>query len=141
MTRARRLFVVSNIWFSPPRCSCACNTRSGTGKALTVEAIFAHGPLIGKPPDELTWSPDGKHLTYLDGGELMDVDPATGRTHVLVSRAKMASLWTAAPAQSGTATTASATAWPATSGRPTPRTCSSIPTAGCGSTTCTTAPE
>ena len=50
-------------------------------KPLTVEAIFAHGPLIGNPPDELTWSPDGKHLTYLDGGELIDLDPGTaGRT-------------------------------------------------------------
>ena len=34
-------------------------------KPLTVEAIFAHGPLIGHPPEDLTWSPDGKHLTYL----------------------------------------------------------------------------
>ena len=59
-------------------------------KPLTVDAIFAHGPLIGEPPDQLTWSPDGKHLTYLDGGELMDVDPVTGKTHVLVSAAKMA---------------------------------------------------
>jgi dipeptidyl-peptidase-4 len=41
-----------------------------------VEAIFAPGPLIGHPPDGLTWSPDGKHLTYLDGGELVDLDPA-----------------------------------------------------------------
>ncbi len=61
-------------------------------KTLTVDAIFAHGPLIGEPPDQLTWSPDGKHLTYLDGGELMDVDPATGKTHVLVSAAKMENL-------------------------------------------------
>ena len=59
-------------------------------KSLTVEAIYAHGPLIGHPPDELTWSPDGKHLTYLEGGQLMEVDSATGRTHVLVSAAKMA---------------------------------------------------
>jgi dipeptidyl-peptidase-4 len=61
-------------------------------KQLSVEAIFAHGPLIGNPPSELTWSPDGKHLTYLDGGELIDLDPATGKTHVLVSRAKLTSL-------------------------------------------------
>lgn len=61
-------------------------------KPLTIDAIFAHGPIIGEPPDELTWSPDGKHLTYLDGGELMDVDPATGKTHVLVSAAKMENL-------------------------------------------------
>lgn len=61
-------------------------------KPLTIDAIFAHGSLIGGAPDQLTWSPDGKHLTYLDGGELMDVDPATGKTHVLVSAAKMGNL-------------------------------------------------
>ena len=61
-------------------------------KPLTVEAIFSHGPLIGELPDQLTWSPDGKHLTYLDDGQLMDVDAATGKVHVLVSAAKMAPL-------------------------------------------------
>ena len=61
-------------------------------KPLTVEAIFSHGPLIGALPKEPTWSPDGKHLTYLDGGQLMDVDPATGKAHVLVSAAKMVPL-------------------------------------------------
>ncbi len=61
-------------------------------KPLTVETIFAHGPLIGIPPEGLTWSPDGKHLTYLEGGELNDLDPATGKAHVLVSRAKLAAL-------------------------------------------------
>ncbi len=59
---------------------------------MTVEAIFAHGPLIGEPPGQLTWSPDGKHLTYLEGGQLMEVDAATGKVHVLVSAAKMAPL-------------------------------------------------
>jgi dipeptidyl-peptidase-4 len=61
-------------------------------KPLTVEAIFAHGPLIGTPPEDLTWSPDSKHLTYMDGGELMDVDPVTGNPRALVSHAKLASL-------------------------------------------------
>ena len=61
-------------------------------KPLTVEAIYAHGPLIGHPPDELTWSPDGKHLTYMDGGELVDMNPESGDAHVLVSRAKLAAL-------------------------------------------------
>jgi len=61
-------------------------------KPLTVDAIFGHGSLIGNPPSGLTWSPDGKHLTYLDGGELVDLDPATAKAHVLVSRAKLASL-------------------------------------------------
>ena len=63
-----------------------------TERTLTIDALFAHGPLIGQPPSQLTWSPDGKHLTYIDGGELIDLDPGTGKPHVLVSRAKMASL-------------------------------------------------
>jgi len=61
-------------------------------KPLTVEAIYAHGSPAGNPPEELTWSPDGKHLVYLDGGQLIDLDPGTGKPHVLVSRAKMAML-------------------------------------------------
>lgn len=61
-------------------------------KPLTVEAIFAHGSLIGHPPGDLTWSPDGTHLTYLDGGQLIDLDPGTGKPHVLVSHAKMTML-------------------------------------------------
>ncbi|HEY1986983.1 MAG TPA: alpha/beta fold hydrolase [Terracidiphilus sp.] len=59
---------------------------------LTVEKIYAHGPLIGSLPSGMTWSPDGKHLTYLDGGELIDLDPGSGKPHVLVSRAKLSSL-------------------------------------------------
>jgi dipeptidyl-peptidase-4 len=62
------------------------------GIPLTVERIFAHGSLAGSPPEGLTWSPDGKHLTYLDGGELIDLDPGTGKPHVLVSRSKLAAL-------------------------------------------------
>ncbi|MGH9607920.1 MAG: alpha/beta fold hydrolase [Terracidiphilus sp.] len=61
-------------------------------KPLTVEAIFAHGPLIGHPPEQLTWSPDGKHLTYLDGGQLIEIDSTTGRPHVLIDRQKLAPL-------------------------------------------------
>jgi dipeptidyl-peptidase-4 len=61
-------------------------------KPLTVEAIYAHGPLIGNPPDEIYWSPDGKHLTYLLDDELVELDPGTGKPRVLVNRARMASL-------------------------------------------------
>jgi dipeptidyl-peptidase-4 len=69
-------------------------------KPLTVEAIYAHGPLAGQLPEGISWSPDGKHLTYLDGGELIDLDPALDsgakpeqhQPHVLVSRAKLASI-------------------------------------------------
>ena len=59
---------------------------------LTVQDIYGHGPIGGTPPEGLTWSPDGSHLTYLEGGELIDLDPATGTAHVLVSHAKLSSL-------------------------------------------------
>jgi len=59
---------------------------------LTVDKIFGHGPLIGTPPEDMTWSPDGQHLTYLDGGQLVDIDPGSGKPHVMVSRQKVASV-------------------------------------------------
>jgi dipeptidyl-peptidase-4 len=62
------------------------------GKTLTIDDIYAHGPIFGTAPQGLTWSPDGQHLTYMDGGELLDLDPGTGKPHILVSRAKLASL-------------------------------------------------
>ena len=61
-------------------------------RPFTVEALYAHGPLVGHPPENPVWSPDGQHLTYLDGGELIDVNPAIGVPRTLVSRAKLASL-------------------------------------------------
>ena len=68
--------------------------------SLTVEKIFAHGPLTGDLPKGITWSPDGKHLTYMDGGELIDLEPGAGKPHVLVSRAKLAAIGgTAGPEQ------------------------------------------
>ncbi len=61
-------------------------------KPLTVETIFAHGGLVPKPPESMAWSPDSKHFSYLDGGELIDLDPGSGKPHVLVSREKLASI-------------------------------------------------
>jgi dipeptidyl-peptidase-4 len=91
---------VSTLLLTAPCAVAQSQAAPAPAKPLTVEAIFAHGPLIGIPPDELTWSPDGKHLTYLDGGELIDLepglepglDPGTGKPHVMVSRAKLATL-------------------------------------------------
>ncbi len=70
----------------PPRAALAQE------KPLTVEAIFANGDLVPKPPDQLFWSPDGKHLTYIDGGALMDMDPESDKVHVMASAAKMVPL-------------------------------------------------
>jgi len=82
------------VVFATPRVSAqdVSNGASQGTKALTVEDIFAHGTLAGGAPQGLTWSPDGAHLTYLDGGELVDLDPGTGKPHILVSRAKLSAL-------------------------------------------------
>ena len=61
-------------------------------KPLTVEGIFGHESVMGTPPRGLAWSPDGKHLTYIDGGELIELDPASKKLHVLVSHEKLSSL-------------------------------------------------
>jgi dipeptidyl-peptidase-4 len=61
-------------------------------KPLTISDIFAHGPITGEMPNGISWSPDGRHLTYIDGGELIDIDPVSGKSHILVSKAKFASM-------------------------------------------------
>ena len=72
--------------------SAKANPARENAKPLTVEGIFAHGGVVPKPPSGIVWSPNGQHLTYLDNGELIDLDPALKKTHVLVSRAKIAAL-------------------------------------------------
>ena len=89
MTRRTVLLLFSFVAFSLAAFPLAGQAEQ---KPLTVEAIFAHGSLIGHPPDEVTWSPDAKHLTYMDADALMDMDPGTGKAHLLVSRAALASM-------------------------------------------------
>jgi dipeptidyl-peptidase-4 len=86
-------FALTVCCFAAARCAAqAPAPQQDAAKPLTVEDIFAHGSLVGTPPSGLSWSPDGNHLTYLDGGELVDFDPDTGKQHVMVSRAKLASI-------------------------------------------------
>ena len=94
MTRAAQLSLAILAAFTLATAVSIPQAHAGEDaqKPLTVDAIFGHGPLIGTPPEGLTWSPDSKHLTYMDGGELMELDPATGKGHVLVSRAKLAAI-------------------------------------------------
>ena len=61
-------------------------------KALTVEAIYGHGPLIGTPLEGLAWSPDGRHLTYKMAGDLMEMEPGSDKARVVVSRAQFATM-------------------------------------------------
>lgn len=59
---------------------------------LTVEKIFAHGPLTGTPPSGVEWSPDAQHLTYIDNRELVEIDAGAGKPHILVGHTKLATL-------------------------------------------------
>jgi dipeptidyl-peptidase 4 len=61
---------------------------------LTVEAIQGAHKLDTKPPEGLTWSPDGKHLSFLENDELIALDPATGKRSTLIDRAALARLTT-----------------------------------------------
>jgi dipeptidyl-peptidase-4 len=67
-------------------------TPTEPAKPLTVETIYAHGPLIGQPFENLAWSPDGKHLTYLSGGALSEMEPGIDDAYMVVNSAKLAAL-------------------------------------------------
>lgn len=92
MTRASAAGLTVLLIAFPTATAAQTDAAQAPPRPLTVEAIYAHESLAGKPPEGLTWSPDGKHLTYLDGGELIDLDPDSGKPHVMVSRAKLASI-------------------------------------------------
>jgi dipeptidyl-peptidase 4 len=70
----------------------AQDSKQATYKPLTVEEIYSHGSLAGSPPEELSWSPDGSHLTYIDDGQLIDVNPGTAKPGTLIDRGKLAPL-------------------------------------------------
>jgi dipeptidyl-peptidase 4 len=94
LTRATAVALTAVVVRALIACAVAAQAaaNSSAPKRLTVEAIFGQESLLGEPPESIAWSPDGKHLSYLDGEQLIDFDPATGRSHVLVSRAKLASI-------------------------------------------------
>jgi len=75
---------------TPSANSSAANTPSPD--RLSVATIYAHGRLVGAEPRGLTWSPDSARLTYLEGGELMELDPSTAKSRVLVSQDQLATL-------------------------------------------------
>ena len=114
----------------------ACRLKK-PAKPLTVEKIYAHGTLIGALPAGIAWSPDGQHLTYLDGGELIDLDPESGKPHVLVSRAKLAALDRREDG-TGSRSPRALRDGELPVGAGLASICCSTPTAACGSTTCTT---
>jgi dipeptidyl-peptidase-4 len=70
----------------------SCLTQAQTAvKPITVEGIFNNPLEVGHDiPDTIAWSPDGKHLTYMDDGQVLEIDQNTAKTHVLVSADQLA---------------------------------------------------
>ncbi len=68
------------------------------GQQLTIEAIYADGGVLGRPPEAVLWSPDGSKVSYVqrddsgERGELYYIDLATGKPAVLVSAEKLSTL-------------------------------------------------
>jgi len=64
----------------------------------TIQEIFGHpGDLTGNPPEDISWSPDGKHAAWIDeNGDVMEIDPPDPRPHKLIAYGKIAALLNAA---------------------------------------------
>ncbi len=59
----------------------------------TVKEIFGGGDLTGFPPGGMSWSPDGKRVTWLDNdGNVMQIEVADGKLKKLIDHSKIASL-------------------------------------------------
>jgi len=58
----------------------------------TVKELF-DGSLTGYPPSGMSWSPDGKRVTYLaQNGDVMQIEVADGKLKKLIDHAKISSL-------------------------------------------------
>ena len=95
-------------FFSP---RSAAQQTAASGKALTVERIYAQPSLSGRLTRGLTWAPDGKQLSYFETKgvgkeaktELWVMDAANGQRRLLVGSDK---LETILPAETSRATQA-----------------------------------
>lgn len=59
----------------------------------TVQEIFGGDDLTGFPPEGMSWSPDGKRVTYIsEDGDVMEIEVADGKLKKLIDHSKIASL-------------------------------------------------
>jgi dipeptidyl-peptidase-4 len=60
----------------------------------TVQEIFGHpGASTGQPPEGITWSPDGKRVSWIDDdGNLVAIDPPDTKPKTLLAADKIANL-------------------------------------------------
>ena len=93
MTRTATVLIAAVTALSLSTFPLAAQTPAteAPAKPLTVEAIYGHGPLIGTQPEGLAWSPDGKHLTFMQVGELSEIEPGSDEAYVIVNRDTLAS--------------------------------------------------
>src|SRR5258708_35435227 len=85
---------------------------AATGKALTIERIYSQPSLSGRLTRGLTWTPDGKQLSYFETKgsgketktELWVMDAATGERRLLVASHKLESILPAEPSKPTQAT-------------------------------------
>src|SRR5467141_3372831 len=84
-------------FFAPPS---AAQQSTTSGKALTVERIYSMPSLSGRLTRGLTWTPDGKQLSYFETKgagkeaktELWTMDAASGERRLLVAADKLESI-------------------------------------------------
>lgn len=93
MTSVLRLtwvLLVSGLWGAIPVRVVAAPV------GYTIAQIFAEPGLTGYRPEQVQWSPDGRHLTYLlrhrgaPQADLYIVDVGTGKTSLLLSSTQLA---------------------------------------------------
>lgn len=84
-------------FFAPPS---EAQQSATSGKALTVERIYSMPSLSGRLTRGLTWSPDGKQISYFETKgagkeaktELWTMDAASGERRLLVAADKLESI-------------------------------------------------
>src|SRR5260370_3478193 len=89
--------LVLSSFLSP---SSAAQQPTGAGKALTVERIYSQPRLSGRLTRGLTWTPDGKQLSYFETKgsgkeaktELWVMDAANGQRQLLIASDKLESI-------------------------------------------------
>lgn len=95
-THAAKISFVAAFFFAGLLFALAPARAQSAPKDLTVKRLYSSPMLGGQTLRGIEWTPGGKRLSYLrhtgNGTELVVVDAATGRTRVLVSAEKLASL-------------------------------------------------
>jgi len=87
---------VKRFFLSVFLAAIAC--AAALGQELSIESIFAPNGLTGRAPDTITWSPDGKKVSYFlhqEQGEKADlyyIDLTSGKPAVLVASEKIAAM-------------------------------------------------